>query len=111
MKIVVLDGYTLNPGDLNWSGLERLGDITVYERTSVEDIISRAEDAEIVLTNKTPLDANTMAQLPKLRYVGVLATGFNIVDIDAARERSILVTNVPAYGTQSVAQFVFALFQ
>jgi glycerate dehydrogenase len=109
MKIVVLDGYTLNPGDLDWSGLERLGDVKVYERTSVEDIISRAEDAEIVLTNKTPLAANALARLPKLRYIGVLATGFNIVDIDAARERSILVTNVPAYGTQSVAQFVFAL--
>lgn len=109
MKIVILDGYTLNPGDLDWSGLEKHGEVTVYERTDEADIPLRAADAEAVLTNKTPLRAATLAQLPKLRYIGVLATGYNVVDIDAARERRIPVTNVPTYGTEAVAQFVFAL--
>jgi glycerate dehydrogenase len=108
-SIVVLDGYTLNPGDLSWDELKQLGEVTLYDRTSPEDIPSRAAHAEIVLTNKTPLSGETLAKLPKLRYIGVLATGYNIVDIHAARERGIPVTNVPAYSTQSVAQLVFAL--
>lgn len=109
MNIVVLDGYTLNPGDLDWSGLQALGELTVYERTSESEIVERAAQADIVLTNKTPLSAQTLGQLPKLRYVGVLATGYNIVDVQAAKAQGIIVTNVPAYSTHSVAQLVFAL--
>ncbi|KQX52029.1 MULTISPECIES: D-2-hydroxyacid dehydrogenase [unclassified Paenibacillus] len=109
MQIVVLDGYTLNPGDLNWSGLDSLGELVVYDRTAESQIIERAADAEIVLTNKTPLSAQMIQQLPKLRYIGVLATGYNIVDIHAAKEKGIIVANVPAYSTHSVAQLVFAL--
>lgn len=109
MTIVVLDGYTLNPGDLDWSPLRILGQYTVYDRTAPDEIVSRAEEAEIVLTNKCPLSAATIARLPKLRYIGVLATGYNVVDVAAARARNIVVTNVPAYGTRSVAQHVFAL--
>ncbi|MEC0264481.1 D-2-hydroxyacid dehydrogenase [Paenibacillus anseongense] len=109
MRIVVLDGYTLNPGDLDWEGLHALGEVIVYERTAASQIVDRAADADIVLTNKTPLSAATLQQLPKLRYIGVLATGYNIIDLQAAKEHNILVTNVPAYGTQSVAQLVFAL--
>ncbi|OXM83739.1 D-2-hydroxyacid dehydrogenase [Paenibacillus rigui] len=109
MNIVVLDGYTLNPGDLSWRGLEALGQVTVYDRTAAEDIIERASQADIVLTNKTPLSAGTLAQLPKLKYIGVLATGYNIVDTQAASARDIVVTNVPAYSSHSVAQLVFAL--
>lgn len=108
MKIIVLDGYTLNPGDLSWSGLEMLGDLTVFERTPEARILDRAADAEILFTNKTPLKADTVSNLPKLKYIGVLATGFNVVDINAARERGIPVTNIPTYGTRSVAQMVFA---
>lgn len=109
MKIVILDGYTLNPGDLSWAPLEALGDCAIYERTPRELIIERAREAEAVLTNKTPLSRETLAQLPNLRYIGVLATGYNIVDVDAARERGIPVTNVPGYSTMSVAQTAFAL--
>ena len=112
MKIVVLDGYTLNPGDLNWDDFKALGDCTVYDRTSLTDeaeIISRIGDAEIVITNKTPLTKNIFDACPNIRYVGVLATGYNVVDIAAAREKNIPVTNIPTYGTQSVAQFAFAL--
>ncbi|MDF2926799.1 MAG: glycerate dehydrogenase [Paenibacillaceae bacterium] len=109
MKIVVLDGYTLNPGDLSWSGLESLGAVTVYDRTQAVEIVDRAREADIVLTNKTPLTASTLEQLPNLRYIGVLATGYNVVDVEAAGRRGIPVANVPDYGTQSVAQFVFAL--
>lgn len=109
MQIVVLDGYTLNPGDLEWSGLDSLGELAVYDRTAESQIIERAADAEIVLTNKTPLSAQMIQQLPKLRYIGVLATGYNIVDIQAAKENGIIVTNVPAYSSHSVAQLVFAL--
>jgi glycerate dehydrogenase len=111
MNIVVLDGYTLNPSDLDWNGLKALGELTVYERTSESEseIVERAAQADMVLTNKTPLSAQTLEQLPKLRYVGVLATGYNIVDVKAAKERGIVVTNVPAYSTHSVAQLVFAL--
>ena len=109
MKIVVLDGHTLNPGDLSWNGLEALGDCTVYDRTPPGLVVGRAREAAVVLTNKTVLDADTIAQLPELKYIGVLATGFNVVDIDAARQRGIPVTNVPAYSTRSVAQATFAL--
>ncbi|MDQ0873263.1 glycerate dehydrogenase [Paenibacillus sp. V4I3] len=109
MQIVVLDGYTLNPGDLDWSGLDSLGNLVVYDRTAESQIVERAADAEIVLTNKTPLSAEILHKLPKLRYIGVLSTGFNIVDIQAAKASGIIVANVPAYSTHSVAQLVFAL--
>ena len=108
MKIVVLDGETLNPGDLSWQAISELGDFSCFARTTSAEIIPRAQDAEIVLTNKTPLDANTLAQLPKLKYIGVLATGTNVVDLAAAKELDIVVTNVPAYGPDAVAQMVFA---
>ncbi len=108
MKIVVLDAYTLNPGDLSWEGLESLGTCSVYDRTPAELTVERAKDAEIVLTNKTVLSAQIIEQLEHLRYIGVLATGYNIVDVEAARKRGIPVTNVPAYGTESVVQMVFA---
>ena len=107
-RIVVLDGYGLNPGDLSWEGIERMGEFTVYDRTSVDEIVSRAALADIVLTNKTPLSATTLEQLPHLRYIGVLATGYNIVDVEAAKNRGIAVTNIPAYSSESVAQMVFA---
>lgn len=109
MKIVVLDGFTLNPGDNPWSGVEAQGEFTVYDRTPAELILERCVGADIVLTNKTPLSAETIAQLPELKFISVLATGFNVVDIAAARARNIPVSNVPIYGTDSVAQFVFAL--
>lgn len=109
MKIVVLDGYTENPGDLSWDALAALGELTVYDYTSAEEIVSRIGDAPMVLTNKTPITAETLAACPKIRYIGVLATGYNVVDVAAARERGIVVTNVPTYGTQAVAQHVFAL--
>jgi glycerate dehydrogenase len=109
MKLVVLDGYCLNPGDLSWDGLQRLGDVTVFDRTRPEAVVERAADAEIVFTNKTSLPGTVLAQLPKLRYIGVLATGYNVVDVAAAKTRGIVVTNIPTYGTASVAQFVFAL--
>lgn len=108
MKIVILDGFTANPGDLSWERLAALGELTVYERTTAQQTIERAAEAEIVLTNKVLLRRQEIEQLPKLRYVGVLATGYNVVDIDAACERGIVVTNVPAYSTESVAQMVFA---
>lgn len=108
MKIVILDGYTANPGDLLWGSLKELGEVTVYERTRREEIAGRAADADIVLTNKVVMDREMMALLPRLKYIGVLATGYNVVDIEAARERDIIVTNVPAYSTESVAQTVFA---
>ncbi len=108
MKIVVLDGYTLNPGDLSWKPLEALGPVTVYDRTGREEILSRSLHAEVLLTNKTPLSAHIIGRLPELRYIGVLATGYNVVDVDAAREHAIPVTNVPTYGTVAVAQMVFA---
>lgn len=108
MKIVVLDGWAGNPGDLSWEPLERLGDCTIYDRTSPDEVIERAREAEVVLTNKVAFTRETIAQLPRLRYIGVIATGYNIVDVDAARERGVIVTNVPAYSTNSVAQIVFA---
>lgn len=107
-KIVVLDGYAMNPGDLSFAGLEALGDCTVYDFTRPEEVISRAQDAEMVLTNKTRLTAEMIAAMPKLEYIGVLATGYNNVDIEAARQRGIVVANVPAYSTASVAQLAFA---
>jgi len=109
MKIVVLDGHTLNPGDLDWTKLEQLGELTVYDRTSADKIVDRARDATIVLTNKTPITAEVITQLPSLKYIGVLATGYNVVDVDAAKQKGILVTNVPGYGAASVAQLSFAL--
>lgn len=108
MKIVILDGYTTNSGDLSWDSIKQLGDLTVYDRTSNDQIISRCQDAEAVLTNKVILTAEIISALPKLKYIGVMATGYNVVDIDAARSRGIVVTNVPAYSTASVAQLVFA---
>ncbi len=108
MKIVILDGYTTNSGDLSWDSIKQLGDLTVYDRTSNDRIISRCQDAEAVLTNKVILTAEIISALPKLKYIGVMATGYNVVDIDAARSRGIVVTNVPAYSTASVAQLVFA---
>jgi glycerate dehydrogenase len=109
MRSVILDGYTLNPGDLSWDGFRALGECQLYDRTPFAEVIDRAKEAEIVLTNKTPLDAATLQALPKLRYIGVLATGYNVVDVRAARERNVVVTNIPTYGTRSVAQHVFAL--
>ncbi|MBS4200580.1 D-2-hydroxyacid dehydrogenase [Bacillus sp. FJAT-49732] len=108
-NIVVLDGYTLNPGDLDWKGLESFGNVTIYDRTNADEIIPRSADAQIVLTNKTPMTRETISALPNLQYIGVLATGYNIIDTEAAKERGIIVTNVPTYSTQSVAQLVFAL--
>lgn len=109
VNIVVLDGYTLNPGDLDWTSLEKIGNVVVYDRTNADEIVARAVDAQIVLTNKTPMTRETISKLPNLQYIGVLATGFNIIDTEAAKERGIIVTNVPTYSTQSVAQLVFAL--
>jgi glycerate dehydrogenase len=108
MKIVILDGYSANPGDLSWEELERLGTLTVYDRTKPDETVARAADADIVLTNKVVLGQKEIALLPQLKYIGVLATGYNVVDTKAARERGIVVTNVPAYSTESVAQMVFA---
>ncbi|MBR5654928.1 MAG: D-2-hydroxyacid dehydrogenase, partial [Prevotella sp.] len=108
MKIVILDGYTANPGDLSWQELEKLGDVTVYDRTFPNETENRAAGADIVLTNKVVLDKETISQLHDLKYIGVLATGYNVVDIEAAHERGIVVTNVPAYSTESVAQMVFS---
>ncbi|EGC69479.1 MULTISPECIES: D-2-hydroxyacid dehydrogenase [Enterococcus] len=112
MKIVVLDGYALNPGDLAWQGFEELGVVTVYDRTSYTDkqeIIDRIGDAEAILTNKTPITADVLKACPQLTYIGVLATGYNVVDLAAAREQGITVTNIPSYSTNAVAQATFAL--
>ena len=108
MKIVILDGYAANPGDLSWDEMKQLGDCTIYDRTSPAEVLERAQGAEVLLTNKTVLDAETINALPSLRYIGVLATGYNIVDTEAARARGVIVTNIPAYSTDSVAQMVFA---
>ena len=109
MKIVILDGYVENPGDLSWDALGALGDLTVYDRTAPADVVSRIGDAPIVITNKTVITRAILDACPAIRYVGVLATGYNVVDIAAAKERGIVVTNVPAYSTQAVAQFTMAL--
>ena len=108
MKIIVLDGYGLNPGDLTWEGFEELGELTVYDRTSPSELLERAAGAEALVTNKTLITSENMDALPDLKYIGVLATGYNVVDIDAAKARGIVVTNIPAYSTASVAQMVFA---
>lgn len=109
MKIVILDGYTENPGDLSWSGLEALGDLTVYDRTLPQEVGPRIAGAQAVYTNKTPLTREMIAGARALRFIGVLATGYNVVDIEAARARGIPVSNIPTYGTAAVAQYVFAL--
>lgn len=112
MKIVILDGYTENPGDLSWEGFERLGELTVYDRTPVgeeAEIQTRIGDAEIVITNKTPLTRGTIEACPQIRYIGALSTGYNVIDIEAARERGIPVSNIPGYATEAAAQLTFAL--
>ena len=108
MKIVILDGYTVTQNDLNWKALEDLAEVEVYERTAPEDVVARCKGAEMVLTNKVVLDAAILNMLPRLMYIGVLATGYNVVDLEAATRQSIVVTNIPAYSTNSVAQMVFS---
>lgn len=108
MQIVLLDGYASNPGDLTWDPLRELGELTVYDRTAPDQVVERARDAEIIVTNKVTLDRTLLEQLPQLRLICVLATGYNTIDTLAARERGITVCNVPAYSTDSVAQMVFA---
>jgi glycerate dehydrogenase len=109
MTLTILDAYTANPGDLSWDGLQSLASCSVYDRTSPSEVIARARDSELVLTNKTVLSADTIRALPKMKYIGVLATGYNVVDVAAAKERGVVVTNVPGYGTPSVAQAAVAL--
>jgi glycerate dehydrogenase len=109
MKIVILDGYTENPGDLSWDGFEKLGELTVYDRTPREKIIERIGKAEAVIVNKTPIDKATIEACPNVQYIGVLATGYNVVDVNAAKEKGIAVCNIPTYGTDAVAQFAIAL--
>lgn len=108
MKICILDGYSLNPGDLDWSPVERLGDVTLFDRTPADKIVERAADADIVLTNKVPFSADTLRQLPRLRFICVLATGYNIIDTEAAARQGVVVANIPSYSTMSVAQMAFA---
>ena len=109
MKIVVLDGFTLNPGDLSWTDLEELGELTVYDRTPAELVVERCKEAVVILTNKTPVTREMIGQLPQLKFISVLATGFNIVDVIAAKEKGVVVSNIPGYGTASVVQLTFAL--
>lgn len=109
MEIVITDGYALNPGDLSWDALQQMGHVTLYDRTSDEQIVERCQHATIVLTNKVPFRADVLERLSQLKYIGVTATGYNIIDVAKARERGILVSNIPAYSTSSVAQHVFAL--
>ena len=109
MKIVVLDGYTLNPGDLSWEGFESLGEVQVYDRTPAEKTVERIGDAPVILTNKTAITKEILDQCPAIRYIGVLATGYNVVDVKAAAQKGIVVTNIPSYGTDAVAQYAFAL--
>ena len=109
MKIVVLDGYTLNPGDLSWDGLKQFGDLAVYDRSPPDTVVERAGGAEIIFTNKTPLGETVLQQLPSLKFIGVLATGYNVVNTEVAKTKGIMVSNVPGYGTASVAQMTFAL--
>lgn len=108
MKIVILDAYTLNPGDMSWDEVEKLGHLTVYDRTTPEETVERCKDAEIALTNKVIFDKDVISQLPNLKYIGVIATGYNVVDLAFAKEQGIVVTNIPAYSTDSVAQMVFS---
>ena len=109
MKIVILDGYTENPGDLSWDGFEKLGALTVFDRTTTADVVPRIGDADVVITNKTPIDKETLAACHGIRYIGVLATGYNVVDVVAAKARGVTVTNIPTYGTAAVGQFAIAL--
>ena len=109
MKIVVLDGHTLNPGDISWEGFEKLGEFVCHDRTTPDKIVERIGSADIVITNKTPITRKTLDACPGVKYVGVIATGYNVVDVAAANEKGVVVTNIPAYGTAAVAQFVFAL--
>lgn len=109
MKIVILDGYTENPGDLSWEGFEKLGELTVYDRTAQDKIVERIGNAEAVIVNKVPISRETMDACTKIRYIGVLATGYNVVDVVAAKEKGIKVTNIPTYGTAAVAQMAIAL--
>jgi glycerate dehydrogenase len=109
IKIVVTDGYTLNPGDLNWESISNLGELTIYDRTATSEIVERCREADIILTNKVPFNETTINQLPHLKMISVLATGYNVIDVQAARKKGIVVCNVPAYGTASVAQHAFAL--
>jgi glycerate dehydrogenase len=109
MKLTILDGYCTNPGDLSWDALRQLGELQVFDRTRADEVLQRAAGAAIVLLNKTPMPGHILRQLPELRYIGVLATGYNVVDVETATEQGIVVTNIPTYGTASVAQFVFAL--
>lgn len=109
MKIVILDGYTLNPGDLSWDELKQSGDVEIHDRTPQEKVVERAKDAEVVFTNKTPLGEDLLKQLPRLKFIGVLATGYNIINIEVAKQQGIVVSNVPGYGTPSVVQMTFAL--
>lgn len=109
-KIVVLDGHTLNPGDLSWKELESMGEVRIYDRTEAGDIIARIEDADIVLTNKTPLTGDTLKACPAIKYIGCQSTGYNVVDIKAANALGIVVTNIPSYGTEAVAQFTMRCF-
>ena len=108
MKIVILDGYTENPGDLSWDELGKFGELTVYDRTKLEDVVARIGDAEVVYTNKTPITRSTLEACPNIRFISVLATGYNVVDVEAAKERNIPVTNIPTYGTDAVSQFAIA---
>jgi len=109
MKIVVLDGYTLNPGDLSWDEMKKLGDFVLYDRSSQDQVLERSRGADILFTNKTPLGKEILNQLSGLKYIGVLATGYNVVDTETAKQNGIVVTNIPAYGTTSVVQLTFAL--
>lgn len=109
MKIVILDAYAINPGDLAWDALDKFGEVAVYDRTAPDEVVERCKGAEIVLSNKVPLDANTIASLPDCKYIGVLATGFNLIDLDSATRNGIVVCNIPSYSTDSVAQNTFAL--
>lgn len=109
MKMVILDAYTSNPGDLSWENFKKLGELCVYDRTSLDEILERCKDADIILDNKVVLDDEIISQLPKLKYIGILATGYNIVDIESAKRHGVTVCNVPTYSTSAVAQLTFAL--
>ena len=109
MKIVVLDGYTLNPGDISWEALKNLGEVVIHDRTPPDKVLERSMEADVLLSNKTPIDEAVINQLPNLKYIGVLATGYNVIDVEAAKKQGIIVSNVPGYGTASVVQLTFAL--
>ena len=109
MKIVVLDGYTLNPGDISWEALKNLGEVVIYDRTPPDKILERSMEADVLLSNKTPVAETVINQLPNLKYIGVLATGYNVIDVEAAKKKGVVISNVPGYGTASVVQLTFAL--